>query len=1449
MNRFSFFGYYFCVCVLVAGVVTEAADWPMWRYDSARSAASIESLPDGLKLIWARTFAPRKQTWDDPLNLDLMTFDRVFEPVVMQDRLFLAFNDRDKVVAYDITSGDELWSFYADGPVRLAPVAWQDKLFFASDDGHLYCLNAADGKLLWRFRGGPNGRQILGNQRLVSMWPMRGGPVVRDGHLYIAASIWPFMGTFIYSLDAETGQVEWVNDETGAQYILQPHSAPSFAGVAPQGALVATKDILLIPGGRSVPAAFNRHTGKPLYFELAAGGKGTGGSFVVANEESWFVHTRLKGTREFSLDTGVKTAFLPNEPVLAGDRIYSSITKDELTVIRAFDSHSKEALWDIAADGRGDLILAGDRLYAASKPAEDHSEKLTTLTAIQLPAAGTQATVNWTAEVPGQVERLVAANGKLFAVTLEGQIFAFGTNSSSTVGMKSESIVSLQPAAEAAQSATTLLQGGPAEGYSLWLGAADESLVTAMAAQSPFVEFTIVDAQQDRVDRLRRQFDTAGILGKVTARQSLAGEFLPPPYLANMLFVGAEVTASLDSDSATLRRLYDSVRPYGGVMYLLAASDEIPRLKQKIAALELECAEIEVTKLGIVIKRVGPLPGSGTWTHQNGDVANTKNSPDQRVKLPLGVLWFGGANHDDVLPRHGHGPTEQVVGGRLFIEGMNSLTARDVYTGRKLWQREFENLGTNDVYFDDTYKETPLDPAYNQIHIPGANARGTNYVVTADRIYLVEGVSCHVLDPTTGQDLTTITLPQQDPQQPHEWGYIGVYEDVLIAGVGFAKYRKRHELESETADPKRAVFGAKSLDRAASMALVGFDRYSGQQLWKVDAVHSFWHNGIVAGNGLIFALDKNPKPVEDQLRRRGKSNPETYRILAFDAKTGQQAWSLPGKDVFGTWLGYSEKHDLLLQAGAAANDRLSAEVNQGMAVYYGKSGSIVWKKDDLKYSGPCILQHDLIITNANSHAESAGAFRLTDGSQKMVKNSLTGELQPWILTRTKGCNTIVASENLLTFRSGAAAFYDLLTEGGTGNFGGFRSGCTANLIVADGVLNAPDYTRTCSCSYQNQTSLALVHMPDVDAWSVNNTLALDPKAGRVKQLGINLGAPGDRRDQHGLDWLEYPAIAGDSPNLGLEFEGEAEFFQDHPSSLSTATIPWVASSGVEGMTSLRLSLKAQPLHRLQTGIPVEQVNDDAKESLTTGIVDLESNTLELGKGAEDSLLTGFRFNSINLARNAEIRSASLQFTSRSAAETPTELVIRAEAVGNAPEFTDQPKNLSSRKLTSSEIRWSPEAWKMSSAGESQRSPDLSALIREVISQEDWRPGNSLVFVVSGTGQRISAAVRGRDYGASARLVVDAEETLPVDVTSGQTDPYRIRLHFGIPKNSFKEARLFDVEIPGQARVDNIQIGGTAPPSVVQTLDRVLLGDWLELRFTPKTGRPVLSGIELYRLDN
>ena len=119
----------------------------------------------------------------------------------------------DSVTALDTETGAERWRFIAEGPVRFAPVAWEGKVYFVSDDGYLYCLND-DGSLRWKFRGLPEGRRdrkVLGHGRLVSLWPARGGPVLADGVVYFAAGLWPTEGVFVHALDAESGKPVWSN--------------------------------------------------------------------------------------------------------------------------------------------------------------------------------------------------------------------------------------------------------------------------------------------------------------------------------------------------------------------------------------------------------------------------------------------------------------------------------------------------------------------------------------------------------------------------------------------------------------------------------------------------------------------------------------------------------------------------------------------------------------------------------------------------------------------------------------------------------------------------------------------------------------------------------------------------------------------------------------------------------------------------------------------------------------------------------------------------------------------------------------------------------------------------------------------------------------------------------------------------------------------------------------
>ncbi|MFH1716587.1 MAG: PQQ-binding-like beta-propeller repeat protein, partial [Planctomycetota bacterium] len=212
----------------------EGADWPMYRADAARTGYSSDPLPGNLELQWIyRNRTGAAPAWPDSSRI---TFDFAYQPIIVGGVVIFGSSADDKVVAIDADSGKVRWTFFTGGPVRFAPAAWRDRIFAASDDGHIYAIKLEDGALLWKHRGGPNERMCMGNERMISRWPARGGPVVMGDIVYYAAGIWPSDGVFLYALDARTGEVLWTNDRTGRLYMPQPHGgANAYSGVTPQG--------------------------------------------------------------------------------------------------------------------------------------------------------------------------------------------------------------------------------------------------------------------------------------------------------------------------------------------------------------------------------------------------------------------------------------------------------------------------------------------------------------------------------------------------------------------------------------------------------------------------------------------------------------------------------------------------------------------------------------------------------------------------------------------------------------------------------------------------------------------------------------------------------------------------------------------------------------------------------------------------------------------------------------------------------------------------------------------------------------------------------------------------------------------------------------------------------------------------------------------------------------
>jgi hypothetical protein len=276
-------------------------------------------------------------------------------------------------------------------------------------------------------------------------------------------------------------------------------------------------------------------------------------------------------------------------------------------------------------------------------------------------------------------------------------------------------------------------------------------------------------------------------------------------------------------------------------------------------------------------------------------------------------------------------------------------------------------------------------------------------------------------------------------------------------------------------------------------------------------------------------------------------------------------------------------------------------------------------------------------------------------------------------------------------------------------------------------------------------------------------------------------------------------------------------------------------------------MKLRDEFELHTGIPVSHTADDAEEN-EKGSVNLGSSDLELVEDSGNQLV-GLRFNDIKLEGNAKIKNAYIQFTCDTPTKEATSLIIAAENSANATRFNDDDHDLSSRSLTGKEVGWSPPEWKKAgTSGKEQRTPDLSALIESVIRRPDWRPGNSLAFLFSGSGKRVASA--WRDGGKrAAKLVVDAEQTVTAPKTGTPPEKYRVRMYFGVPKLADRGDVVFDIYLQGERVLEQFTLKPSGPNGAkfaVETMKNVQIGDELQVKFVAKQGKPVLSGIELVR---
>ncbi|MCA9017810.1 MAG: hypothetical protein KDA77_20975, partial [Planctomycetaceae bacterium] len=366
----------------------------------------------------------------------------------------------------------------------------------------------------------------------------------------------------------------------------------------------------------------------------------------------------------------------------------------------------------------------------------------------------------------------------------------------------------------------------------------------------------------------------------------------------------------------------------------------------------------------------------------------------------------------------------------------------------------------------------------------------------------------------------------------------------------------------------------------------------------------------------------------------------------------------------------------------------------------------------------------------------------------------------------------------------------------------------------------------------------------------------------VKQAGINFGAPGDRRAENGTLWLDFPSVGGQSPDLEVMISNpKYERFRHHAlkvkEPLPENGLNWVAASGIINPEKITIALKQREKQPQPDGIPIAGVEDDAEED-SHGEVKLHSSDLELGLDGGDPQVVALRFSNIPLSAIDELESATIQFTVDETGKSPSHLKIQAEDSANAKPFLETKQNLSARKRTQAAVEWSTPPWlKAGANGPEQTTPDLTPLLKEILQKQNWKPGNSICFLFTGTGTRIAKSYKGAKSGSARLILKTRTQGSPEKTSLAQTEEkisqnrYTIKLTFTEPDESIKPGqRRFRVRLQGETVLDSLDIiqeAGESMRCLVKEFSGIPVNDFIEIEFESIAGSetpPVISGIEV-----
>ncbi|MBP89986.1 MAG: hypothetical protein CMJ64_25300 [Planctomycetaceae bacterium] len=1186
---------------IVYTATADAADWPTYLHDFTRAGATDEQLSLPLKQSWVRD-APSalRRAWTGPEGrtvegkdlYDRVRFDDAFQVAVVGEDVFFGSSVDHRVYCLDSQSGAERWSFFTGAAVRLSPTVVDGRVYVGSDDGYAYCLDAGSGQLIWKYRAGPAEEWFIGRGDMISRWPVRTGILVDGGVAYFGAGIFPHENVYMCGVDAVNGHVIWRNDNIS-------HQEAGREDLSPQGYLLASPQHIYVPSGRTRPKSFDRETGKLLGASVTSLGISSGtiagtnaimingrlhlyspGSHIAGTGEASFVTTGSYLARVDSKSygkIGERVSKLKNElrelsreRSKIGEEQYEQQKKRVTAQIQSLDEDS--VAWRSPCSANSSLIVVGEHVFAGGAGEVIGFDA----------ASGKQV---WKANIDGHARGLAAANGQLFVSTSNGQVYAFGSAKSAVADLETPRADPMPYAVDKwtdiykTAAADILKLTGVTRGFCLVVGSENGRLAYELARHSDLRIYGI-ESDSAKVNVSRRALSKAGLYGHRVTIHHTEDALIPySTYFANLIVSDRLLISGQLPTSAELVGRH--LKPAGGVICLgrpESAGEASPYSEPLDVWLRktqlVEQSVVQQDDNWVALTR-GTLPGAGNWSHQYAEPGNTASSGDKVVQGGLGVLWYGDPGPELMVNRHQGAVGPLVVNGRMFVQGETSLMAYDAYNGLRLWEVENPEAVRTGVF---------------QNRAPGNLAVGEDLLfhMARDRVF--------VHDVGSGEVKATYTLPDTVNRETHQWGYIA-YRDGRLFGTATTREVIARQFR------RRGNPGA-----AATDAIFAIDTSSGEYLWTYQG-KSIDFQAIALGPDRVYFIDSSVTSEQrEEILLQDKTELKSLTgeaakfaeermkkldvrlAVAIDAKAGDVLWKKPVDvtdcsdiGIGGGKLTLMYHDDTLVFCGANANGHYWKQFIAGdfkrrrMVALSATLGYKLWSKDANYRHRPIIIGKRIIA--------EPWSFDLHTGKQETRINPLTGVEVPWSIARPgHHCGMLTGSENMLIFRSGFTGFYDLKADSGTRHFAGHRLGCWINAIPTNGLVVMPEASAGCVCMFSIASTIVLEPRQPRRPWSLfSQTGPLTP----VRQLALNFGAPGDRRDQTGKLWLSWPrpsdnprSKSTDKTGLALTFDLKTTFadgggFVSHDGDATVADSPelaWVTSSGGRGLTRFSIPL-------------------------------------------------------------------------------------------------------------------------------------------------------------------------------------------------------------------------------------------------------------------------------------